>query len=186
MASAFLQFILYAFSQEKSIQKEQSVILFYMENGLSSDPLIEILGQRLRQLRELRGLSLTKLATQADAAKSDISKLERGEVHNPGLTTLGRIATVLEVSLPQLLSSPTASHTRPRWSAVIDPLEIERLKEAMAPSLAAFLKVLETEEHGTVPADIVRSLALLQIRGRRPETLENWRFVYEAIRRSVS
>jgi XRE family transcriptional regulator, master regulator for biofilm formation len=161
------------------------MIVYYIEN-MATEPFIEILGQRLRQLRELRGLSLTKVATDADVAKSYLAKLERGEVSNPGLTTLGRVAAVLEVTLPQLLASPTASHTRPRWSSVVDPLEIERLKESMLPSLVAFLKILEDEEQATVPADVVRSLALLQIRGRRPETVENWRFVYEAIRRSVS
>ncbi len=149
------------------------------------DPSVEIVGDRLRQLRELRGMSLTEIAKNAGIAKSYLAKLERGEVGNPGVTTLAKIGQVLGTTLPQLLAQPTMSHVRARWSTVVDPLEIERLKDSMSPSLAEFLAVLERDEGAKVPADVIRTLALLQIRGKRPDTVDSWRFVYEAIRRSV-
>ena len=154
-------------------------------NATVVDLNVEVIGQRLRQLRELRGLSVSQVAKEAGVAKSYLAKLERGEVPNPGVTTLARIAAVLEVTLPQLLAQPTMSHSRPRWSAVVDPLEIERLKQTMSSSLVEFLRTLEHEEGSAVPADVVRTLALIQVRGKRPDTAQSWRFVYEAIRRSV-
>jgi len=149
-----------------------------------SDLNVQLVGQRLLQLRELRGLSLSAVAAKAELAKSYLAKLERGEVPNPGVATLYRIASVLGASLADLFAPATGSHRRARWSALVDPLEIERIRESMAPSLTQLLTDLEKEE-GHVPADVVRSLALIQFRGKRPEQLDDWRFVYEAIKRSI-
>ena len=73
-------------------------------NRLSTDPTAEVVGQRLRQLRELKGLSLNALAHSASVAKSYLSKLERGEVPNPGVMTIARLAEALGTNLPQLLA----------------------------------------------------------------------------------
>lgn len=146
---------------------------------------VELIGERLLQLRELRGLSVSAVASQAKVAKSYVAKLERGEVENPGLATLDSIATALRTTLSQLFAPATGSHKRSRWSAVVDPLEVERLRATMPESLQRFLKELEDSEGARVSSDVVRSLALLQFRGKRPERVEDWRFVYQAVARSL-
>ena len=142
------------------------------------------LGHRLLQLRELRGMSLSAIAADAGIAKSYLAKLERGQVENPGIGTINNVASALGVALGELF----AGETPPRRSgpSVADPLEMERLRERMPESLRAFLEELERMEGMRVPADVVRSLASVQFRGRKPETVHDWRFVYEAIRRSTS
>ena len=55
----------------------------------------------------------------------------------------------------------------------------------MPSTLVEFLNVVEAEQGSKLPADVVRSLALLQFAGKRPNTLSSWRFVYEALRRSI-
>ena len=147
---------------------------------------VSVIGMRLLQLRELRGASVSTVAAQANIAKSYLAKLERGEVDNPGVATLDAVAVALGTSLAELLAPATGSHRRARWSAVVDPLEVERLRATMPPSLLLFLEELEQEEGGRVPADVVRTLGLLQIRGRRPGAVADWRFVYEAIKRSLA
>lgn len=146
---------------------------------------VQLIGERLLQLRELRGLSVSAVASQANVAKSYVAKLERGEVDNPGLATLDSIATALKTTLSQLFAPATGSHKRSRWSAVVDPLEVERLRATMPESLQRFLRELEDSEGARVSSDIVRSLALLQFRGKRPERVEDWRFVYQAVARSL-
>lgn len=145
---------------------------------------VAMIGMRLLQLRELRGLSVSAVAAEARIAKSYVAKLERGEVDNPGVGTLDAMAAALGTTLADLLAPATGSHRRARWSTVVDPLEVERLRATMPASLLRFLEELERDEGGRVPADLVRTLGLLQIRGRRPDTVANWRFVYEAMKRS--
>lgn len=144
-----------------------------------------LIGDRIVQLRELRGASLTSVAAEAGIAKSYLAKLERGQVENPGIATLDRVAEVLGTTLVDLFAPATGSHKRPRWSAVVDPLEMERLRAAAPPELVAFLSELERTEGGRLSADVVRTLAMIQIRGKRPSRVEDWRFVYQAIMRSL-
>jgi XRE family transcriptional regulator, regulator of sulfur utilization len=146
---------------------------------------VGVVGERLLQLRELRGMSLSAAAAEAGIAKSYLAKLERGAVENPGVGTLDRVAEVLGTTLIELFAPATGSHKRARWSAVVDPLQVERLRATAPPSLEQFLKELEAAEGGRISADVVRTLAHLQFRGKRPERAEDWRFAYEAIRRSL-
>ena len=61
-------------------------------------------GKRLKELREIRGLSLSELAAQSGVAKSYISNMERDKMTNPSLEVMTKIASVLEIT-PQLLIS---------------------------------------------------------------------------------
>jgi XRE family transcriptional regulator of biofilm formation len=146
----------------------------------------DLLGERLRQLRELRGLSVSELATRAGLAKSYVAKLERGGVENPGVATVLSMADVLGAPLPELFAPPSGRHTpTPRWSAFAGPLEVEQLLATAPELLREFLREVEAGEGSRVPADVVRTLATIQLRGRRPETLSDWRFAYAALCRSV-
>lgn len=69
---------------------------------------LEVLGRRLQQLRQTRGLSISQLATDAGMAKSNLSRLEQGD-GNPTLDTIWRLAMQLKVpfgSLVDPLSTP--------------------------------------------------------------------------------
>jgi transcriptional regulator with XRE-family HTH domain len=146
---------------------------------------VGLVGERLLQLRELRGDSLGTVATKAGIAKSYLAKLERGEVDNPGVGTLGQVASALETSLVELFAPPTGSHKRARWSSVVDPLEVERIRATLPEALSRVLEELGSES-GRVPADVVRTLASVQLHGRRPRTADDWRFAYLALSRCVS
>ena len=61
-------------------------------------------GKRLKELREIRGLSLSELAAQSGVAKSYISNMERDKMTNPSLEAMTKIASVLDIT-PQLLIS---------------------------------------------------------------------------------
>lgn len=55
------------------------------------------LGQKLKRIRRLRGLSTTQLAEKAGLSQSYISKLETGAKESPNLATIGKLATALGV-----------------------------------------------------------------------------------------
>lgn len=142
---------------------------------------VGLLGSRLVQLRELRGMSLSATADAAGIAKSYLAKLERGEVENPGLKTLDGVARALDVTLADLLAPKTSVTDRPPANEVE---ELERLIATMPKSLRAFLPTLEARE-GKLSVDIVRSLASIQFRGKRPETPDDWNFLYLALKKST-
>ncbi|MBK8059527.1 MAG: helix-turn-helix transcriptional regulator [Gemmatimonadetes bacterium] len=135
-------------------------------------------------MRELLGQSLGQVAESAGIAKSYLARLERGEVPNPGIATLGAVVQALGTGLAELFAPTTSSHLRPRWSATVDPLELEWLRPQLPATLRTFLQELEKLE-GHVPADVVRSLGMVQVRGRRPAEVDDWRFLYLAMVRSV-
>lgn len=69
------------------------------------------LGQRIRSVREERGLTQQAVARSAGIATDMVSRLENGHYTSPGLRTLLRIAEGMGVSLAALLPdvpSPTA------------------------------------------------------------------------------
>ncbi|MFG2041202.1 helix-turn-helix domain-containing protein [Dactylosporangium sp. NPDC048998] len=66
------------------------------------DPAV---GERLRRLREARGVSLSALARSAGIGKATLSGLEHG-TRNPTLETLYAVAGALEVPLTALVLAP--------------------------------------------------------------------------------
>jgi XRE family transcriptional regulator, regulator of sulfur utilization len=145
---------------------------------------VESLGQRLKQLRELKGSSLSALAGQAGVSKSYLAKLERGEIENPGLQTLQVISSALKITLADLLAPASMDAPAPSSAAGSEVAEYERLLADLPSGLGEFLAAKETEGE-RLPADMIRSLAAIQFRGKRPQAAADWRFLYDAIRRSL-
>lgn len=143
------------------------------------------LGARIAQLRELRGMSLGALAEAADdMAKSYLAKLERGEVENPGLRTLSAIARALDVTVADLLQRAELERGAEGEALLAERADFERLMANLPPGLKEFLDSMAAEKRPVPPA-IVRALAAVQFRGRRPEAADDWRFLYDAMMRSI-
>jgi transcriptional regulator with XRE-family HTH domain len=66
----------------------------------------------LREERERRGISMTRLAQEAGLSQGMISFVER-EIRNPSLETLLRIAEVLKVNLGDVIKRAYAAAGRP-------------------------------------------------------------------------
>ncbi len=62
------------------------------------------IGQAVRRLREERGLSQRKLASDAYLTIETINRMERGP-HNPHMNTMQAIADGLQLSLPELIEA---------------------------------------------------------------------------------
>jgi transcriptional regulator with XRE-family HTH domain len=71
---------------------------------MSKSPLgaKELFGQRLRELRQLRGLSQEELAAEAGLDRTYISSCERGK-RNVSLENIYRLAAALDVEPHELL-----------------------------------------------------------------------------------
>jgi len=71
---------------------------------MGAPDICEIVGARIRSLREKRGWTQQMLADHASLSREHINKIENGEAE-PGLRALYRIAASLEISLGKLLNS---------------------------------------------------------------------------------
>ncbi len=139
----------------------------------------QLLGKQVTDLRQRSGLSISGLAERAGVAKSYLLKVEKGEVENPGLATLDLIAKALGVTLDDLLNPPSQKSKRKTKGS-----PEESMSPPFSESLREFLEKLE-QQGENVPADVKRSLASLQFRGKRPELPDDWWFIYQALKRSV-
>ncbi len=76
--------------------------------ALDTDP--RVVGQRVRQLRQARGVSLSELARRAGIGKATLSGVETG-TRNPTLETLWAITAQLGVPIGTILGSPPEPRT---------------------------------------------------------------------------
>ena len=70
------------------------------------EKVIQQFGLRIRELRNEIGISQDELALRADTTKSQVFRIEHGEI-NCTLATLNRFAKALEIDLKQLLDFRT-------------------------------------------------------------------------------
>ena len=68
--------------------------------------LISLLAQNLRRIREEKNVSMKELGEKSDLSVAQISKLENGKA-DPSVSSLMRLASVLNVSVAMLLAEDT-------------------------------------------------------------------------------
>jgi transcriptional regulator with XRE-family HTH domain len=140
------------------------------------------LGVRIKKLRQARGLTLPELASRTGISKGYVWKIEKsGEDRSvrvrPSNETLAKIAATLGVTVEDL-TREAGGGRRPGRS-------VRRITRPTLPdTLEVFLKECRRKNE-PVPESEVFMLSMIQHRGKRPKAVEDWRFVYEAIKRGV-
>jgi len=102
------------------------------------------IGEKLRELRKDKGLTLEQLAQACGCSASFVSQIERNKV-SPSLSTLKRMANTLEVQMADFFAAPhDNSHvvtrvderialTLPRWKAKMNLLVRSSRDKSMQP-----------------------------------------------------
>lgn len=122
------------------------------------------LGRRIRERREKLGLTLTELHQRSGISKSYLSNLEtRPEHSKPSAKTLYAIGKALNVTMSELLGEALIS---------TPPTDIP-------PTLRSF-----ADARGLTEPE-VQMLAGIQLRGERPESQEQWAYIYNSIRMTL-
>jgi transcriptional regulator with XRE-family HTH domain len=124
---------------------------------------MSILGDKLHQRRTEKNLSLAELARRAELSKGYLHAIENGDTQSPSAEVLFRIANELGTTIADLLGEEMLMETT---------IEIPQ-------SLNDFAR-----EDNLTEADI-EMLAGIQYRGKRPETVSDWRFIFESIKRTL-
>ena len=99
--------------------EEPSLIKLARESG--ETPAVEPLdlGARVRALRKERRLTLEQASKQAGLARSTLSKIENGQM-SPTFDALKKLASGLDISVPQLFTPPKAGQVTGRLCATLD------------------------------------------------------------------
>lgn len=103
-----------------------------------------MIGQRIKQLRLEKSLTLSELAERSGVAKSYLSKIERSIQSNPSIQLLEKLADALSVSIDDILYGNTA----PIHEIEIDKQWKDLILEAMASGVSKeqFREFLEFSE----------------------------------------
>ena len=70
---------------------------------LSDKKYLLLIGNNIRKLREIRGISQFELATESVLSKNQIGRIERAEI-STSILTLKKIADVLSVKVEDLIA----------------------------------------------------------------------------------
>jgi transcriptional regulator with XRE-family HTH domain len=111
------------------------------------------------------GLSLAELARRADISKGYLHSIESGETQSPSAEVLFKIAHELGTTIADLLGETE---------------EIQQVADADIPENLQRL----AEEDNLTQADI-QMLANIRYRGKQPQSVADWRFIFESIKRTV-
>lgn len=65
---------------------------------------LSILGRKVQEFRKLSGLTQEELAKKANISHATLIKIEQGQVKNPTVKSLIKIAEALEISIDNLLN----------------------------------------------------------------------------------
>jgi transcriptional regulator with XRE-family HTH domain len=120
------------------------------------------LGERVRQRREEKGLSLSALARASKVSKGYLSQIENDAAPRPSGDTLFKMATSLGTTVADLLGR-----------------EMEPQSREVSPVLLQFAR------EANLPETDVQMLALIRYRGEQPRSVADWRYLYESIQRTI-
>ena len=128
-----------------------------------------VLAENLKRLRLQKQWAQPILAEKAEVSKGYIYMLESGEMDNPSLDILHKIATALECTIADLVGDPkvTLKH---------GPTEIPE-------SLQKFARH-KRKVGEPLTEDDLKNLARTEFRGKRPETIDDWAYLYEFLKRT--
>ena len=127
------------------------------------------LAGKLKELRKKRRLSLAALAKEADVSKAYLWQLENEGGKKPSAEILYRIATVLGVTIADLLDKPVR----------VGSLHSADLPEGLRQLIDEKGEELDIQE------DDIKMLSSIRYRGRQPETQEEWEFILRSIKMTL-
>jgi len=125
-----------------------------------------LLGQRIRELRTLKGETLKDISISTKLSVSYLSDMERGRT-NPSLQSLETLAKHFNLSVTDLLAGVELAGT---------------LSEAaLPPGLGDLLN--DPEFGAEIDSDWTQLLQKINLRGKRPQTKHEWLELYLSLKR---
>ena len=128
-------------------------------------------GDRIREIRETRGLTQDQLADQAGISKGFLSDVENNR-RNISSENLLKIGNVLGASIDYLLRGETRPDTKTK--PVVIPAELSQFSEEQGLAYAETLELLRAYDS---------IVARRSSRGTKHFSVDDWRELYKAVKR---
>lgn len=153
-----------------------------LTNDLAREEVMKGLGQRIREARSAKGLSLQQLEDASGISKSYIWRIEKSEERDetvrPSGDTLAKLANALGISAEALL-------THHKGGLAVHHATLGRDVPTLPPSLVDYIALCKAR--GTpLDREKIQMLEGIKYEGSVPATAEDWEFIMQAIRRSTS
>lgn len=126
------------------------------------------LGQKIRQLREEKRLSLNGLAEEAGISKAYLSQLENDVSKQPSAEILLKIASALGITIADLLDQPVRVYA--------EDFEDEDIPYVLREFVDKRGEALDIQKED------VRMLMNIRYRGNQPKAIEEWEHILQTIR----
>ena len=129
-------------------------------NGIEPEPLD--LGARVRELRKERDWTLEQAAKKAGLARSTLSKIENGQM-SPTYDALKKLATGLQISVPQLFTPPERNQVNGR-------LAVTKAEDGQPLATATY-------EHALLAENLTKKQMLpyrARVRARSMDEFDGW------------
>lgn len=123
------------------------------------------LADRVKLRMDEKKMTLADLARETGVAKGYLWEILDGRAKKPSAKTLYEIAVVLGTSVGDLLGRES-----------IQPLDLNYISESLR----------DFASHEKIPEEDIKMLASISFRGDQPKTENDWKFLYESIKRSTS
>ncbi|EEE37922.1 transcriptional regulator, XRE family [Rhodobacteraceae bacterium KLH11] len=139
-----------------------SIVRIARDNGAKTELEPVDLGARVRELRKARNWTLEHAASQAGLARSTLSKIENGQM-SPTFDALKKLATGLEISVPQLF-------TPPQRDQVIGRMAVTKMGEGASHPTTTY-------EHELLAEALTKKQMLpyrARVRARSMDEFEGW------------
>lgn len=132
------------------------------------------LAENLKRIRHQKQMTQPALAEAAEVSKGYVYMLESGEMTNPSLDILLKIANALDCTLADLSGEPKVVAKLASTTSIEIP-----------ESLLRFAKQKRRAGEKLTEDDLL-SLARTQFRGKRPQTTEDWAYLFEFLKRTFN
>lgn len=123
---------------------------------------MSLVGEKIKQRRLEANMSVAELSRNGDISRGYLHSIENGETQNPSADVLFKIAQALDTTIADLLGHEE------------DLSDIE-----ISDSLREFAKQKQLSNTD------VEMLARVRYRGKKPKTVEDWDFIFGAIKRTL-
>jgi XRE family aerobic/anaerobic benzoate catabolism transcriptional regulator len=129
---------------------------------LPDEDFLQFLGKRVRQLRNLRGMTRKNVAREADVSERHLAQIESGE-GNVSIVLLRRIATALNVSLIELFAPQVEESAEKQMiQRLLERLPNHKVKDVVSRLVRDFSPAEESRR---------KRIALIGLRGAGKSTL---------------
>lgn len=125
---------------------------------------MSMIGERIKSRRSEMNISIAELARRADISKGYLHSIESGDTQSPSAEVLFKIAHELGTTMADLLGETE--------TPVLSEVEIPETLQKLA------------QEDNLTQADVLM-LASIRYRGKQPQSVGDWRYIFESIKRTV-